>query len=51
LLAAVQGNRAAMDAFARVNPEVTSPAEFFADDGTARVWTCAACGPVERLLG
>ena len=36
LFAAVQGNRAAMDAFVRVNTGVTSPAEFFADENVER---------------
>ena len=37
LLAAVQGNPEAMDAFARVNAGVMSPAEFFSDDNVARI--------------
>jgi 2-polyprenyl-6-methoxyphenol hydroxylase-like FAD-dependent oxidoreductase len=37
LLAAVQGNQAAMDAFARLNSGVTSPPEFFAPDNLARL--------------
>jgi 2-polyprenyl-6-methoxyphenol hydroxylase-like FAD-dependent oxidoreductase len=41
LLAAVQGNRAAMDAFARVNAGVTSPAEFFADENVERIYAAA----------
>jgi 2-polyprenyl-6-methoxyphenol hydroxylase-like FAD-dependent oxidoreductase len=38
LLAAVHGNRAAMDAFARVNAGVTSPAEFFAEENVERIY-------------
>ena len=41
LLAAVHGNREAMDAFARVNAGVTSPAEFFSDDNVARIFAMA----------
>ncbi|HWM04484.1 MAG TPA: NAD(P)/FAD-dependent oxidoreductase [Actinophytocola sp.] len=41
LFAAVQGNRAAMDAFVRVNAGVTSPAEFFADDNVERIYSAA----------
>jgi 2-polyprenyl-6-methoxyphenol hydroxylase-like FAD-dependent oxidoreductase len=42
LLAAVSGNRAAMDAFARVNAGVTSPAEFFAAENVERIMAGAA---------
>jgi 2-polyprenyl-6-methoxyphenol hydroxylase-like FAD-dependent oxidoreductase len=41
LLAAVHGNHAAMDAFARVNAGVTSPAEFFAADNVGRILAAA----------
>ena len=41
LFAAVQGNRAAMDAFVRVNAGVTSPAEFFAEDNVERIYSAA----------
>lgn len=37
LLGAVQGNPEAMDAFARMNAGVTSPAEFFAPENVQRV--------------
>jgi 2-polyprenyl-6-methoxyphenol hydroxylase-like FAD-dependent oxidoreductase len=41
LLAAVHGNQAAMDAFARVNAGVTSPAEFFTADNVERILAAA----------
>jgi flavin-dependent dehydrogenase len=41
LLEAVHGNPAAMDAFARVNAGVTSPAEFFSDENVARILALA----------
>jgi 2-polyprenyl-6-methoxyphenol hydroxylase-like FAD-dependent oxidoreductase len=41
LLAAVHGNRAAMDAFVRVNAGVTSPTEFFADENVERIYVAA----------
>jgi 2-polyprenyl-6-methoxyphenol hydroxylase-like FAD-dependent oxidoreductase len=37
VLGAVHGNREAMDAFARVNAGVTSPAEFFSEDNVRRL--------------
>jgi flavin-dependent dehydrogenase len=37
LVTAMQGNQEAMDAFARVNSGVTSPAEFFAPDNIGRI--------------
>jgi flavin-dependent dehydrogenase len=42
LLAAVSRNQEAMDAFARVNAGVTSPAEFFAEENVARIFAAAA---------
>lgn len=42
LLAAVPGNPEAMDAFARVNAGVTSPAEFFSDENVERIFATAA---------
>jgi 2-polyprenyl-6-methoxyphenol hydroxylase-like FAD-dependent oxidoreductase len=39
ILGAVQGNREAMDAFARVNAGVTSPAEFFSQENVGRILT------------
>ncbi|HET9257267.1 MAG TPA: FAD-dependent monooxygenase, partial [Pseudonocardiaceae bacterium] len=41
LLEAVHGNTEAMDAFARVNAGVTSPAEFFSDDNVERIYAMA----------
>ncbi len=41
VLAAVEGNADAMDAFARVNAGVTSPAEFFAEDNVERIVAAA----------
>jgi len=38
LLAAVQGNPEAMDAFARVNAGVTSPAVFFSEENVGRIF-------------
>lgn len=38
LLAAVTENQAAMDAFARVNAGVTSPAEFFSEENVGRIF-------------
>jgi 2-polyprenyl-6-methoxyphenol hydroxylase-like FAD-dependent oxidoreductase len=37
LLAAVHGNREAMDAFVRVNAGVASPAEFFSEENVGRI--------------
>ena len=37
LLAAIHGNQPAMDAFARVNAGVLSPAEFFSEENTGRI--------------
>jgi 2-polyprenyl-6-methoxyphenol hydroxylase-like FAD-dependent oxidoreductase len=42
LLAAVHGNREAMDGFARVNAGVMSPADYFCDDNVARISAAAA---------
>ncbi len=42
LLAAVHGNRQAMDDFARVNAGVLSPTEFFSDENVARILSQAA---------
>jgi 2-polyprenyl-6-methoxyphenol hydroxylase-like FAD-dependent oxidoreductase len=42
LLGAVQGNREAMDAFARMNAGVTSPAEFFSDENLERISAAAS---------
>ena len=42
LLAAVHGNPEAMDAFARVNAGVMSPAEFLSDENVERIHTAAA---------
>ncbi|RZU54372.1 2-polyprenyl-6-methoxyphenol hydroxylase-like FAD-dependent oxidoreductase [Krasilnikovia cinnamomea] len=44
LLAAMQGNQAAMDAFARVNAGVTPAPEFFAEDNVARIFAAAGGG-------
>jgi hypothetical protein len=41
LLGAVFGNQEAMDAFARVNAGVMSPAEFFAPDNVGRIMAAA----------
>ena len=41
LLAAVHGNQDAMDAFARVNAGVTSPAEFFSEENVERILAMA----------
>ncbi|GAB1640531.1 NAD(P)/FAD-dependent oxidoreductase [Krasilnikovia sp. MM14-A1259] len=41
LLAAMQGNQAAMDAFARLNAGVTPAPEFFAEDNVARIFAAA----------
>ncbi|MGH2689047.1 MAG: NAD(P)/FAD-dependent oxidoreductase, partial [Actinomycetota bacterium] len=41
LMAAVHGNREAMDGFARVLAGVTSPAEFFSDENVARIFAAA----------
>jgi 2-polyprenyl-6-methoxyphenol hydroxylase-like FAD-dependent oxidoreductase len=40
-LGAVHGNQEAMDAFARVNAGVMSPAEFFAEENAARIMSAA----------
>ena len=37
VFAAAAGNREAMDAFARVNAGVTSPAEFFSEENVGRI--------------
>ena len=37
ILGAVHGNPDAMDAFARMNAGVTSPAEFFSEDNVKRI--------------
>jgi flavin-dependent dehydrogenase len=42
LLAAVAGNREAMDGFARVAAGVTSPAEFFSDENVGQILAAAA---------
>ncbi|MGH3785414.1 MAG: NAD(P)/FAD-dependent oxidoreductase [Pseudonocardiaceae bacterium] len=42
LLEAVHGNSEAMDAFARVNAGVMSPAEFFSDENVERITATAA---------
>ena len=41
LLAAVHGNQEAMDGFARTNAGVTSPADFFSDENTGRVFAAS----------
>ena len=41
LLAAAHGNHEAMDAFARVNAGVMSPAEFFSDENVERILAAA----------
>jgi hypothetical protein len=41
LLAAMDGNQAAMDGFVRVTAGVTSPAEFFAEDNVGRILAAA----------
>ncbi len=41
LLGAMQGNAEAMDAFARVNAGVTSPAEFFSEENVGRIFAAA----------
>jgi flavin-dependent dehydrogenase len=41
VLAAVQGNREAMDGFARVNAGVTSPAVFFSEENVGRIVAAA----------
>ena len=41
LLGAVHGNQEAMDAFARVNAGVTSPAEFFSEENVGRIFAAA----------
>jgi flavin-dependent dehydrogenase len=41
LLGAVHGNQEAMDAFARVNAGVTSPAEFFSGENVGRIFAAA----------
>ena len=45
LLAALPGNQAALDQFARVNAGVDSPAEFFAEDNVGRIFATAAASP------
>jgi 2-polyprenyl-6-methoxyphenol hydroxylase-like FAD-dependent oxidoreductase len=44
LLAAVHGNQAAMDAFARMNAGTISPAEFFAPESVAAITAAQASG-------
>jgi 2-polyprenyl-6-methoxyphenol hydroxylase-like FAD-dependent oxidoreductase len=41
ILEAAHGNQEAMDAFARVNAGVTSPAEFFSEDNVRRIFAAA----------
>ncbi len=41
LLAAVHGNQEAMDSFARTNAGVMSPADFFSDENTGRVFAAS----------
>ena len=41
LLAAIHGNQEAMDGFARTNAGVTSPADFFSEENTGRVFTAS----------
>ena len=41
VLAAAQGNREAMDGFARVNAGVTSPGEFFSKENAERIFAAA----------
>jgi hypothetical protein len=41
LLAAVQGNPEAMNAFARVNAGATSPAVFFSEENVGRIFASA----------
>jgi 2-polyprenyl-6-methoxyphenol hydroxylase-like FAD-dependent oxidoreductase len=41
ILEAARGNQEAMDAFARVNAGVTSPAEFFSEDNVQRIFAAA----------
>jgi 2-polyprenyl-6-methoxyphenol hydroxylase-like FAD-dependent oxidoreductase len=45
LLAALPGNQAAMDGFARVTAGTTSPAEFFSDANVSRIMSQAAAPP------
>jgi 2-polyprenyl-6-methoxyphenol hydroxylase-like FAD-dependent oxidoreductase len=45
LLAAVHGNQAAMDQFARVNAGVESPADFFAPENVERILAAAGQSP------
>jgi hypothetical protein len=42
LLLAVHGNRESMDAFARLNAGVLSPADFFAPDHVTRIFAAAS---------
>lgn len=46
LLAAVHGNQEAMDGFARTNAGVTSPADFFSDENTGRVFAASRAAAV-----
>jgi hypothetical protein len=41
ILEAARGNQEAMDAFARVNAGVTSPAEFFSEENVRRIFAAA----------
>jgi 2-polyprenyl-6-methoxyphenol hydroxylase-like FAD-dependent oxidoreductase len=47
LLAAVHGNQQAMDGFARTNAGVASPADFFSEENTGRIFAAshAAAAP------
>ena len=46
LLAAVHGNQEAMDSFARTNSGVMSPADFFSDENTGRVFAASRAAAV-----
>jgi 2-polyprenyl-6-methoxyphenol hydroxylase-like FAD-dependent oxidoreductase len=51
LLQAAHGNQPAMDAFARVNAGVTSPADFFSEENVGRILESVnRTGPPARLL-
>jgi hypothetical protein len=41
VLAAIHGNRQAMDGFVRVTAGVTSPAEFFSEENIGRILAAA----------
>jgi len=51
LLAAVHGNQDAMDAFARMNAGVLSPAEFFAEDNVRRILAGTPEPTVDQVTG